>query len=229
MMRAAVFVLLAGGLSACGTRPPVPDWQVQAHGATERAVAAQLRGSARVAQAEWQRATAEVAATAQPERLARLELLRCAVEQAALQPQACADHALRWPQPALADAAYRRYLAGHPTLADVALLPPAHRAVARWMLATESSKDATSTQAPVELVAAIDEPLARLVAASALLRRGPLSAQGIELAIDTASAQGWRQPLHAWLLLAVHQAQVAGDGLAQQRWQARLRALGGQP
>ena len=71
----AVFlaVLLAALLAACGSRPPVPDWQMNAHGAAEPAPAAYLAGEDRVAQQEWARARAEVARTGRPQLLARVE------------------------------------------------------------------------------------------------------------------------------------------------------------
>lgn len=227
-------------LTACSSGPRAPDWQVNAHGAAERAVQAELRGPARVAEAEWRRAVAEVASTAQPARLARMELLRCAVQQAALDGKACDEHARRWPTTDASDAAYRRYLAAQPQAADVELLPPAHRPLARWLLAlpgtafdptsaTGAASAAASNAPPSSLLGVVEDPLSRLVAASVLVRAGDRSSATLNVAIDTASAQGWRQPLHAWLLLALQQARVAGDATAQQLWEARLRALSGQP
>lgn len=81
-----------------------------------------------------------------------------------------------------------------------ALLPPSQRAVA---LATEGNA-ATA-------LAAIADPWSRLVAAGVLLRTGRASPHTMELATDTASAQGWRRPLLAWLLLQAQRAEQAGD------------------
>lgn len=234
MYRPFAACAMALAVVACSSGPKPPDWQVNAHGAAERAVQAELRGPARVAEAEWRRAVAEVTSTAQPARLARLELLRCAVRHAALDGQACDEHSTRWPSLEPSDAAYRRYLAARPLPSDVELLPSAHRAVARWLLVHPGTPDRSTgagsiTPPPPSVLAAFDDPLSRLVAASVLVRAGHRSAEVLNPAVDTASAQGWRQPLQAWLLLAREQARATGDLTAQQHWEARLRALTGQP
>ncbi len=220
--------VLVCSLVACASGPLPPDWQVSAHGAAERATRADLQGLDRVATAEWRRALADVSATADPALLARLELLRCAVRQAALDAQFCTEHETRWPQPGVAELAYRHYLTGEPALADVEWLPVLHQPVARLIAATSSSSTAASAE-PGDLIRPIQDPLARLVAAAALLRAGQASPAVVSLAIDTASAQGWRRPLHAWLLVAQRLAEQAGDAPAQQAIEARLRALAGEP
>ena len=221
---------LAWGLAGCASGPLPPDWQVSAHGAAERATQADLQGLDRVATAEWRRALADVSATADPALLARLELLRCAVRQAALDAWFCTEHEARWPQPGAADGAYRQYLTGQSTSADVEWLPVQHQPVARHLadVAAASSPRAARPE-PADLLRRINDPLARLVAAAALLRAGQASPEVVSLAIDTASAQGWRRPLHAWLLVAQRLAEQAGDAPAQQAIDARLRALAGEP
>ena len=76
------------------------------------------------------------------------------------------------------------------------------------------------------MLVAIEEPLSRLVAAGVWLHRqnAASSAQTgvIALAIDTASHQGWRRPLAAWLPRQIRVAQAAGDAATVQRAQARL-------
>ena len=114
---------LAVVLSACAGKAPVPDWQMNAHGAAERATEAYLSGNTRVADQEWTRARAEVARTGRPELLARVELMRCAAQVASLQLQPCTAF-----EPLRADAAppeqaYADYLAGRATAAQAALLP----------------------------------------------------------------------------------------------------------
>ena len=57
----------------------------------------------------------------------------------------------------------------------------------------------------VSALARIDDPQSRLIAAGVLFRQGRADPGVIALAIDTASAQGWRRALLAWLQV---QAQV---------------------
>ena len=69
-------------LMACSSQPPTPDWQMNAQGAAQKALAAYLSGNARVEQLEWDHARAEVARTGRADLLARLELMRCAAQRA---------------------------------------------------------------------------------------------------------------------------------------------------
>jgi hypothetical protein len=90
--------------------------------------------------------------------------------------------------------AYADYLAGRLAAADAALLPEAHRAVAA---------------SPAALPGVAD-PLARLVAAGVLFETNWADPSVIQAAIDTASSQGWRRPLLAWLTVQLKRAEAAG-------------------
>ena len=68
----------------------------------------------------------------------------------------------------------------------------------------------------------IADPLARLVAAGAPLQAGRLTPADIAAATETASAQGWRRPLLAWLGVQAQRAQEAGDRDAAARIQRRI-------
>ncbi len=208
-------LLAAAMLAACGNQPPVPDWQIGAHGAAERASAAYLAGNDRVAEQEWRRARAELARTGRPDGLAQVELLRCAAQTASLVAEPCtAFDALRSDASA-AQAAYADYLAGRATPQQAALLPQAQRQAA----------------AGAQAIAGIADPLPRLVAAGAALRAGRATAATADLAIETASGQGWRRPLLAWLLLRASQARAAGDAPLAAALQRRIAIVesGGAP
>lgn len=187
-------------LVACSSKPPVPDWQMNAQAAATKATEAYLSGNARVEQLEWERARAEVARTGRADLLARLELMRCAAQVASLLVGPCDRfEALRLDASA-PEQAYADYLAGRVSPQQVPLLPEAQRKVAA------SGEAAT--------LAGIEEPLSRLVAAGVLFQTGRASPAVVAAATDTASAQGWRRPLLAWLLLQVQRAEAAGDAEA---------------
>ena len=208
-------LLAAALLAACGNQPPVPDWQMGAHGAAERATAAYLAGNDRVAEQEWRRARAELARTGRPDGLAQVELLRCAAQTASLVAEPCtAFDALR-PDASAAQAAYADYLAGRATAQQAVLLPQAQRQAA----------------AGAQAIAGIADPLPRLVAAAGALRAGRATAATADLAIETASGQGWRRPLLAWLLLRASQARAAGDAPLAAALQRRMAIVesGGAP
>ena len=199
-------MLLGLTLAACSSTP-VPDWQMNAKGSSERATEAWLSGDSRIEAAEFARARAEVARTARPDLLARLELLRCATRVAALELEACTGFDALAADAAPAEQAYARYLAGNAQAADAALLPPAHRS-----LVSAGQTD----------VSAIEDPLARLVAAGVLLRRGAATPATVQAAVDTASARGWRRPLLAWLKVQQQRAQAAGAADEAARLQRRI-------
>lgn len=60
------------------------------------------------------------------------------------------------------------------------------------------------------LLARIDDPLSRLLDASLLVMRKEADAATLTLATETASQQGWRQPLLTYLKLREKQALEQG-------------------
>ena len=203
-------------LSACSSGPRAPDWQVQAQGAAEGYTSAYLAGS-RAADAEWQRTRAAVSATAQPQRVARAELLRCALQVASLDWQPTCTGFEAFKQAALpADVAYADYLQGRWSTAAVVHLSSPQRRVA---------------EQGAKALPAMEEPLSRLLGAAVLLRSGrvPPTEQDalVALAVDTASAQGWRRPLLAWLGLQLQRAQAQGRESQVELIRQRLALLAG--
>ena len=211
MTRYATLIACLALLAACSSQPPVPDWHMNAHAAAQKAVEAYLSGDARVAQLEWERARAEVARTGRPDLLARLELLRCAAQAASLELGPCdAFEALRAEAQA-PEQAYADYLAGRVAPGQIALLPPAQRGVA-------ASGSAAA-------LAAMEDPLSRLVAAGVLFRSGRIGPDMAAAATETASAQGWRRPLMAWLTLRAQRAEAVGDAEAAAALRRRLAVV----
>lgn len=206
--------LLAGValLAACGGKPRAPDWQMNAHDALERYQQAFLTGAAAAANAEFTRARQQLAATGQAALVARAELTRCALQVASLAFEPCTGfEALRADVPD-AERAYADYLAGTLPAAAAPLLPPQHRAAAG------GAAD----------LARIEDPLSRLVAAGVLLRSGRGSPQVLQQAVDTASAQGWRRPLLAWLGAQALRAEQAGAADEAQRLRRRMALVAGE-
>jgi hypothetical protein len=215
MIRSWLLAVMVVVLAACGSKPRAPDWQMNAHDSLDRYVKAYLSGDARVEASEFERARNELASTGQAALVARAELTRCAVRVASLVFEACDGfEKLRADAPP-AERAYADYLAGRISPADAALLPTQHRAVAT------GSGDAAAVQA-------IDDPVARAVAAGVLFRTNRASPQVIAIAVDTASAQGWRRPLLAWLGVQERRAEQAGDAVEVQRLRRRIALVAGE-
>ncbi|MDO9604770.1 MAG: hypothetical protein Q8K21_13370 [Hydrogenophaga sp.] len=205
-----LILCLALGLAACSNTPPAPDWQMNAKTSLERAADAWLSGNSAIEAVEFARARSEVARTGQPELVSRVELLRCATRVASLVFEPCAGFEALAADAAPAEQAYARYLAGQALAGDAALLPEAHRPLAGAAAVSEGA------------LASIKDPLSRLVAAGVLLQRGAASPAVAVLAADTASAQGWRRPLLAWLQVQQARAQAGGAVEEVARLQRRI-------
>jgi len=203
---------VAALLAACSSNPPAPDWKLAAQSALERGNSAWLEGRTKVAEHEFAGARAAIASTGRTDLMARAELTRCAARTASLAFEPCsAFEALRADAPA-AERAYADYLAGRATADDRAHLPPQHRAIAA----------AAGPDAALSALQAMPDALARQIGAAVLLQTGRASPQVIALAIDNASAQGWRRPLLAWLTIAAQRAQAAGDHAALEALRRRI-------
>ena len=214
-------------LAACSSKPPQPDWQVNASDALQRSLAAYLSGDARIEAQEFAKARSEVARTGRADLLARTELARCASRTASLVVEECSAFEALRPDAAPPELAYADYLAGRVRPQDVALLPEQHRATATALAAAPptalaatgaasvAATTATTTSASAAPLPDAADPLARLVAAGALFRAGRASPTLIASAIDTASSQGWRRPLLAWLNVQLEVARQAGDSATE--------------
>lgn len=133
-------------------------------------------------------------------------------EQSTLPPRRLALDALP------AERAYAAFISGRWSGLDPALLPLAYRSLVAQILDAEksgampkaatagNSQDAQANSA----LSQIQDPLSRLIAAGVLLQKEHLTPVDIGLAVKTASDQGWRRPLLAWLGVQLKCQQTAG-------------------
>lgn len=215
---------VVAALAGCaGT--PAPAWRIETRNRVEQATAAALTGRTRVAEQQWRLAAQAAAAAAQADVLARVALARCAVEAVMLRVGGCSAAVPYLADAGAAERAYAAYLGvpdipasagdGSATAAHEAL-PAPHRPIAR--LLAEGAPPVAFTPA----LAAIEDPLARLVAGAVAWRAGRLDAGGVALLVDTASAEGWQQPLAVWLGVLARLAEAAGDAEGAARARRRL-------
>lgn len=191
------FVALALLLAGCGNKPRQPDWLVNADGAQDRYERAFLSGRDRVAVSEFTRFRSEVSSTGNASITARAELTRCAVQVATLDFQPCAGFAPLRADASDAERAYADFLAGTLAPENAKLLPEDYRGVAGGRGGAGTLKG-------------IDNPLSRLVAAAVLLRTQKADPEVLKIAADTASEQGWRRAVMAWLGAQALAAEKAG-------------------
>jgi hypothetical protein len=217
-------------LSACASRPPPPDWQNNAFAALTSFTSAYLNGNTKVADFEFARARAEVARTGRADLVARLELARCAAQVASLDLQACAGYDALAVDAQPAERAYATFLSGRWSSLDPALLPVAYRGLVTQILEAEKSgamPKAALASSPQNAdansaLSHIQDPLSRMIAAGSLLQREQLTTIDLALAVKTASDQGWRRPLLAWLGVQLKRQQTAGNAADASQTQRRI-------
>ncbi len=197
---AAALVVLSG----CASKPQPPAWEGDAKSSLDGYTDDFLRGDSGAADAEFARARRASASTGRFDIVAQAELVRCGVKAAALDYE-CPGFAVVAHDATPAQRAYAAYLDGRWQGLETNLLPEQHRAV----VASGS-------------LAGVADPLARLVAAGALLKAGRITPADIGAAVDTASSQGWRRPLLAWLGVQEQRARAAGDTAAAEGIRRRI-------
>ena len=198
-------------LAACASGPKPPEWQANAHVSLDAYTEAWLRGETHLANAAFVRARSELASTGQAGQVAIAELTRCAVEIASVavaEGDFCPGFVSLAAEAGERERAYAAFLAGKAV--DAQLLPPQYAGFS----------DAAS-------LAGIANPLSRLIAAGVLLRKSSLPPEGVALAVETASAQGWRRPLLAWLGVQERAAAARGDAVLAAQARKRAELVGG--
>jgi hypothetical protein len=192
MMRIRFLALLL--LAGCASKPVPPAWQTNSYDAVVGFTDAYLSGDTRSADAEFARARLATSSTGRVDKVAQVELVRCAAQAASLVFEGCPGFAAIARDATPAQRAYAAYLDGRWQEVDASLLPEQHAAIVRGGKLDD-----------------IKDPLSRLVAAGAAFKAQRLAPGDITGAIDAASEQGWRRPLLTWLGVAEQRAQAAGD------------------
>lgn len=188
-------------LAGCSSTPPPPDWKINAHNLLESYAKHYLNGDTRLAERNFERARAEIARTGRLDLAARAELGRCAVRLAALETEPCQGFARLAAHAAAEDAAYARFLSGDWRALEVDRLPQQYQPLLKINAHTGL----------VRSLEEIKDPLSRAIAAGVLLHAGRASPEVIAMATRTASDQGWRRALLAWLEVQAKRAEAAGD------------------
>jgi hypothetical protein len=170
-----------------------------------------LEGRSKLAAASFDKARNATSATANIAAVAHLELVKCGIAMAALDSTPCSGYSTLAPT-STADTNYYRLLTGDFQHLDKQQIPSQYQA---WLASTNSTEiNAKLNQ--------ISNPLSRLIATSLSIIYRQHDATTLQIAIDTASAQGWRRPLLAYLLL---QQKNNTNPLQQQQIRTRIELL----
>lgn len=209
MTRLALIALLA--LAGCAGSPPPPDWKLNTRSGLDAFEKHYLDGNGKLAELNFAKARAETARTGRPDLVARLELARCAIRAAALEFGPCAGYEALQDEAGAAEKAYAAFLAGAWQGLDTQALPKQYAAL------LSAGSDAK--------LAGIEDPVSRLIAAGVLFRAGRIGPAGLATAVETASGQGWRRPLLAWLGVELKRAEAAADTVAAGKIRKRLELV----
>ncbi len=203
-------------LSACGSAgQPVPDWKTDAADFIERYKKHALLGEHVVAERFFQRALQATGGAGRITETARLWLVHCATRRANLQDDDCSEYAeLAKLETSATDRAYYQFVTLKWAELDMANLPTHYAALVK------SDTARLNTQ-----IAAIEDPLSRLLAASLVTQRGQADHATLTIAMETASSQGWRQPLLTYLKLLEKSAASRGMSSEQQAYAVRIRLI----
>jgi hypothetical protein len=154
--------------------------------------------------------------------MARAELTRCAVQVASLDWSPCTAVDAEAPNAQAEEKAYTHFLAGQWEGLNPELLPPHYRKLVVQHQGLRAPGTPPGVQPPPSLLQNISDPLARLIAASVLLKRQQLPPSEWAIATETASTQGWRRPLLAWLGMEMTAAYASNQKDAATALQARI-------
>ncbi|MFH2119956.1 MAG: hypothetical protein ABIJ25_06110 [Pseudomonadota bacterium] len=110
---------------------------------------------------------------------------------------------------------FYRFLKGDAATVDVSLLPEPYRPF--WM----AFRSGDAAKAAVA-IAAIEDPLPRLIAAGLAVSHRLENDAILQIAVETASQNGWKRALFAWLERLQSSHEAAGDAAKASAIQSRI-------
>jgi len=193
-----IFIFILAG---CASRP-APVWIASGHQQLENFKTDFLIGRApHVTELHFKRAVEELKKGGDPDLLGKAWLTRMALQTAVLSGSEEGDYPLiEAARSVPANRNFYLFLKGDP-VADASLLPERYRPFLKEF-------NAGNAAGVEKAIAAIEDPLSRLIAAGLAERRRLVSEAMLESAVETAAREGWKRALIAWLerLRAFHEA-----------------------
>jgi len=192
MKKLFIFVIVTF-LLACGSTLQTPVWQNNASAYLEDYKVNFLTGKEDISEPHFVKARRELASGNDLNLLATTYLTKYALHAASLESFETSDFARLYRlEPNPANMAYCHFLKGNFSAVDSKVFPSRYAGVLKAAL-SKSIKSAVSE------ISAIDDPLSRLVACGVWVRYLPYDENILQIAIQTAAANGWRRPLWAYL------------------------------
>lgn len=191
-MKKLLFLITIVVVCAC-SQTTVPGWKDKAYSQLESYKINFLTGRESVTEPHFIRAKQEIAASNDLNLLTVVYLTKYALHTASLESFDDGEFVKLYRlEPNPANMAYFQFLKGNFNAVDLKVLPACYAGI------TKAAEGRDAAFAAHE-IAAIDDPLSRLVAAGVWVTYMPYNENILQTAIDTASANGWRRPLWAYL------------------------------
>jgi len=185
-----ILVLL---ICACGASTPAPVWKENAYRQLDEYKTSFLTGKEASTEPHFAKARREIAAGNDLNLLSVAYLTQYALHTASLESFDSSDFAKVYRlEPNPADMAYCHFLKGNFSAVDAKLLPSRYVGVLK-------AASANDLKMAAQEIAAIDDPLSRLIACGVWVRYLPASEAILQMGITTASTNGWQRPLWSYL------------------------------
>jgi len=185
-----ILVLL---ICACGASTQAPVWKENAYRQLDEYKTSFLTGKEASTEPHFVKARREIAAGNDLSLLSVAYLTQYALHTASLESFDSSDFAKLYRlEPNPADMAYCHFLKGNFSAVDAKLLPSRYAGVLK-------AASANDLQMAAREIAAIDDPLSRLIACGVWVRYLPASEAILQMGITTAATNGWQRPLWSYL------------------------------
>jgi alkylhydroperoxidase/carboxymuconolactone decarboxylase family protein YurZ len=194
----AVFFLLVG----CGTTKPTASWLSAGYNQLDSYKKHYLSGQDKVADLQFNDALKEIKKSGDLELLARTHLIRMALQMATLQDLSSAEYLkIEAVHPSPANRNFYAFLQGETAQVDAKLLPEQYLSFIETLRRPGEGER-------LRAIEQLEDPVSQLIAVGILVRMGQENEALLQRAIATASAEGWKKALLAYL--ARLQAYYAG-------------------
>ncbi len=193
MKKKLSLLLVSFLLAGCGSKP-APAWLATGHKQLETYKQDFLSGrDPVVAEAHFKKAIGEIKKTGDLNLLSKALLTRIALQIAVLDAAEEGDYLkVEAVQPVAENRNFHLFLKGNMAAVDGTILPAQYRP----FLTALRSGDADRAG---KTIAAIEDPLSRLIAAGIAVNQRLESEAILQTAVDTASRNGWKRGLLIWL------------------------------
>jgi len=203
-------------LAGCGAKP-APVWIAAGHKQLETFKLDFLTGrEPAITEIHFRRAVEEIKKGGDADLLGKAWLTRMALQVAVREELEEGEYLKTENAEAVpANRNFYRFLKGDAATVEVSLLPEPYRPF--WM----AFRSGDAAKAAVA-IAAIEDPLSRLIATGLAVRRGLEKEVILRTAVETASQNGWKRALLAWLERLKSSHEAAGDAAKASAIKSRI-------